>query len=207
MVLGTIPWSLPSTYAMATWKNAIFAIMCLLGLVQLKEILILGKTDWASLYSKSVLISSGSQETQGEVRIPLYEGYVGAEIENYLIDNLDALGFDSLDDPSGCKIWTSRNETPHYDDLHTYAAELEKYSRILKEHPGVPKDLRVMFKENPGQKDKICDSLELHQDGMLGLFPSRQLSYTRAGWVEPLTPPMRHHSLCYSGDLYSTDYM
>jgi hypothetical protein len=40
---------------------------------------------------------------------------------------------------------------------------------------------------------KSCENLELHQDGLSGLFPSRQISCTQnSGYVEPLLPPLRH---------------
>ena len=43
---------------------------------------------------------------------------------------------------------------------------------------------------------QICDSLRLHPDGINGIFPSKQLSLTSSGYVEPILPPMRSHKIC-----------
>jgi hypothetical protein len=38
--------------------------------------------------------------------------------------------------------------------------------------------------------------LRLHPDGLQALFPSKQLSLTKSGYVEPLLPPLRSPHFC-----------
>ena len=54
----------------------------------------------------------------------------------------------------------------------------------------------------------VCASLKLHPDGLIGLFLSKQLSLTKSGYIEPLTPPMRSHTFCSNKqNLMSLDYL
>lgn len=80
--------------------------------------------------------------------------------------------------------------------MHSFYKELQAYSQLVVNFPGVKNDLRVLLAQNPEKSSEICQQLELHQDGLAVLFPSQQLSATKAGYVEPLLPPMRHPQLC-----------
>ena len=55
----------------------------------------------------------------------------------------------------------------------------------------------------------VCSSARVHPDGLPGLFPSNQLSLTKSGYVEPITPPMRSYSgMCGGGGgVMNLDYL
>jgi hypothetical protein len=61
------------------------------------------------------------------------------------------------------------------------------------------------IKENIQNQNDVCKQLRLHPDGLQGLFRSNQLSYSKSGYIEPLTPPMRSHQFCLDEKPY--DYV
>ena len=87
---------------------------------------------------------------------------------------------------SGCSVW-GKNLTIQ-GDLTTYIDELDAYNKALEEFEGIG-DLRL-------QGLAACNKVDL----LKAHFPSRQLSLTSAGYVEPLLPPLRHPKCCTTQD-------
>lgn len=117
--------------------------------------------------------------------------YVPAPIEAYVINNAVKLGYDTKDGTtsSGCTIWLDEGVTNA--DIHKkllqWRDELHVYNKLVDQFQPI-NDIRETLK---------CETLELHNDGLSGIFPSGQLSRTIShGCVEPLLPPMRHPSFC-----------
>jgi len=131
--------------------------------------------------------------------------------------------------PDGCNLWRNASHTKanvrpkdakelpasFYDlhlneTLHRYrTVELPKYNQLLREFvvnndqptnkEGGRFDVRTRIREDGDYS--VCDSLELHPDGLEGLFPSGALSKVEgnagAGYVEPMLPPFRHPDFCF----------
>ena len=129
--------------------------------------------------------------------------YQAASAEKYVMEHLQELGYESEEDPTGCNIWKDSKTTPHYDELQTFIKELEHYSKLVASFSAAPKDLRVEIKKNPAAQESICNNLQLHPEGIPGLFPSKQISLTQAGYVEPILPPMRHPMVCFDQRKYN----
>eukprot|EP00568_Trieres_chinensis_P011650 CAMPEP_0183316588 /NCGR_PEP_ID=MMETSP0160_2-20130417/55426_1 /TAXON_ID=2839 ORGANISM="Odontella Sinensis, Strain Grunow 1884" /NCGR_SAMPLE_ID=MMETSP0160_2 /ASSEMBLY_ACC=CAM_ASM_000250 /LENGTH=354 /DNA_ID=CAMNT_0025482429 /DNA_START=147 /DNA_END=1208 /DNA_ORIENTATION=+ len=128
--------------------------------------------------------------------------------EQYIMNNLDKLGFGRDDNPRTCGVWTDPDfTTPEVlDSLNKYAKDLENYTQIMESFDPVP-NLMDKIRHNKG--DDVCNSLRLHPDGIAGLFPSEQLSFTSSGYAEPLLPPMRHHAMCKNrrANIMRLDYL
>ncbi|GAX13434.1 hypothetical protein FisN_34Lh036 [Fistulifera solaris] len=140
-----------------------------------------------------------------------YSDYVPAIVEKYVLNHVAELFYNTPttesgtwwwnrpSNPSGCAIWKDPTSTPYYEELQQFLHELRDYSQRIADFPPVP-DLRLQMQTVP--QEQVCASLELHPDGLPAIFPSQQLSYTRAGYVEPLLTPMRHPSFCFDHDTY-----
>ena len=135
--------------------------------------------------------------------------YVASKIERFYLENGRNLGLDS--DPetsSGCTEWKNPN-SPIAAELQAYQDGIEAYKVALAsflEKPRI-KDLR---KEIEAKGDySVCDSLELHPDGLNGLFPLNVLTQTASGLLEPLFPPMRSPRICwdFGRALMSMEYL
>jgi len=134
--------------------------------------------------------------------------YVPAPVEDYIVQNARALGYatSGASNAKGCPLWTDRTASPIYNDLHTFQKELSEYNRLLQNFTSIP-DLRLSM--DGGNDDNhhhtICNTVELHPDGLGGIFKSGQLSLSSAGYVEPLFPPMRHPGFCFERQKYLMD--
>ena len=112
------------------------------------------------------------------------------------MENMVNLGYDVTEtNPMTCNVWTDPLATS--DEVHkkliAHSHDLELYTKAVQNFKSVP-DLLQGLKGN----SDICRSLALHPDGIQGIFPSNQLSYSTSGYIEPLLPPMRHHKMCLS---------
>lgn len=136
-------------------------------------------------------------------------GYVPSPVEKYLLDNAAALGYDTKgkDNAKGCTIWKEEGSTPFYDKLQQYQQELTEYKKRVTEFQPKYPDLRLAF--DTEDQEKVCKSVELHPDGLPGIFHSGLLSFTSSGYVEPLTTPMRDPAYCFKGykKIFSLDYL
>ena len=99
----------------------------------------------------------------------------------------------------GCPIWREENASPKFRYLQNYVSELQDYMEAVDTFPNVSVDIRTqLLHHGPAARDKICSRVEVHPDGLLGIFSSGELSYSPvAGYLEPLLPPLRHPLLCY----------
>lgn len=140
--------------------------------------------------------------------------YIPARVEAYIMENLVAMGWDvgtRGSEPEGCKIWTAANATTqaNYDDLHAYYKDLQGHTKAIEEFNGSVPDVMDSIRETGGDTS-ICKTLRPHPDGIAALFPSKQLSLTKSGYVEPLLTPMRHPAFCVESpgrNLMRIDYL
>ncbi|KAL7564197.1 hypothetical protein ACA910_021624 [Epithemia clementina (nom. ined.)] len=126
--------------------------------------------------------------------------YQPSEVEFFFLNYSQQLG-DHLQSPlaDGCSLWTNQTVAgKHYGALQQFHLELKKYSTLLASFNHTIRDLRHYMGEHDN-KD-ICNTLELHPDGLAGLFPSGVLSSLPggAGYLEPLLPPLRHPDFCFA---------
>ena len=147
--------------------------------------------------------------------------YVPASIEKYVTDNLESLGYDRDETnpplPKGCAIWNAPEASTqeNFDNMVAYLADIGEYSKAIEGFTtNVPDLMDVMRERKMGNLDHdisdICKGLRPHPHGINALFPSKQLSLSKAGFVEPLTTPMRHPSFCESpvhSNLFRIDYL
>lgn len=145
-------------------------------------------------------------------RTYFYQGYEPASAERDIIIFADDLGFNKPDNPRTCRIWTDPNATTHeiHKSLSVYSKELDQYNELIKNFEPVTSIMEKLRKDSCVQQStqQLCDSLRLHSDGMLGMFPSKQLSFTSSGYVEPLLPPFRSHKFCqHRKHLMSLEYI
>ena len=73
--------------------------------------------------------------------------------------------------------------------LQEHIRELEVYELALQQ-------FSLMEKKDVRRGNLSCSSLRVHPDGLEGIFLSKTLSMTPAGYIEPLLPPMRHPKFC-----------
>ena len=135
--------------------------------------------------------------------------YIPAPVEQYFMDNMVTLGYDKEADPMTCTVWTDPKTTNPsvYNMLQSYASDLVQYTRAVANFEKIPNILKTI-KENSQNQNDVCKKLRLHPDGLQGLFPSNQLSYSKLGYIEPLTPPMRSHQFCLDEEyLLTIDYL
>ena len=123
--------------------------------------------------------------------------YIPSTIEKYIVDHSVELGYDTSGDEfsEGCLIWNDQSATTPeiYKGLQSYARDLEVYNTLIRQAEPIP-NLLDSIKKNGNHK--ICASARPHPNGIEALFSSKQLSLSKSGYVEPITPPMRHHSIC-----------
>jgi len=134
-----------------------------------------------------------------DLTVKKYQEYIPSIVENYLMENLDNLGYNTnTSNPSGCKIWQDQTATTPaiHSLLASYSADLKNYTGIIKKFKQIPDLLKIIQKTN---SHDICHTARPHPHGIKALFPSNQLSLSDSGYVEPLTTPMRHHDFCTHG--------
>jgi len=136
--------------------------------------------------------------------------YVPASSEKYIVDHAIELGYASVKNPTGCNIWRNPNATNAevHKSLSSFATELDQYNTVIREFEPIPDLLKSIIEGKKSQND-ICASARPDIHGLKAMFPSRQLSLTDSGYVEPLTPPMRTHKICFEGrgKLMSLEYL
>lgn len=155
--------------------------------------------------------------------------YVPASTEEYLMTNIDTLfplqnkdGSDSLFGGEGCAMYENPNLTTqeNYDNLHSFRKDLEVYKEAIDNFDSsTTKDLlkKIRYNKNNDDNDQdkqkdlreICKVTRPHPDGIQALFQSKQLSLTKAGYVEPLLTPQRNPKFCdaLSKPTFDIDYI
>jgi len=146
----------------------------------------------AALEQTKMVGDINQKETQYE---PVKE-YVPSYSEDFVFSHAEEFGYKNQGYRVGCKPWLSKKK---YPDLHKklkeYASDLENYTKAVQNFQAVVPDLRKTISETGNHE--ICKTLRLHPEGMQGIFPSNQLSLSRAGYVEPMLPPFRSHKICF----------
>jgi hypothetical protein len=134
-------------------------------------------------------------------RNPNLNGYAPADIEKWVMENSTFLGYGERQGFGGdaCKMWNDKSQQNSlYPYLQSFVKELEEYNKLLQEFNYTKaRDVRKLLNENKDQQESICRELELHPDGLTGIFKSNSLSLTPAGYVEPILPPLRHPRICW----------
>jgi hypothetical protein len=140
----------------------------------------------------------GFASTKRVSKSTLYKPYQPSVLEEYFLNHVDELGLNETQDPRAlCPIWTNITGSEIYFDLQAYTSELEEYQRLVSAFTPVSDVRRSFARETPEQ---VCKQLELHPDGLKGIFRGGHLSDTPlAGLVEPLLPPLRHPKFCFDG--------
>lgn len=122
--------------------------------------------------------------------------YLPSYSESFVLDHAQELGYKNDDWVSGCEMWNSNKTYPKlHQRLNEYALELQDYQQAIQNFSPAPNIRKTI--QSTGNYD-ICNTLKLHPEGIQGLFPSGQLSRSRAGFVEPMLPPFRSHKICPS---------
>lgn len=142
-------------------------------------------------------------------------GYKPSSTEQYIIENSKQFGFDLVYNrsrdmatvPPSCRIWADGSSLlPSNASLTTYFAALDDYNHKISTFTPID-DLRDRLAKD-GNYD-ICESVDLHKDGVAGIFSNGLLSFGGSfGSIEPLLPPMRHPKFCFNRTyLMELDYL
>jgi hypothetical protein len=128
--------------------------------------------------------------------------YTPASTERYILEHATDLCYDQPKPKLAktCTIWNDESATNPkiHQDLHAFRTELVDYDKRVRDFEPVD-DIRLRMEHE--DIDAICQSLELHEDGLPGIFLSGQLSLTQtSGYMEPLLPPLRHPDFCFTTD-------
>ena len=182
----------------------------------------------ASTPEVTILTRSSLSDKLANVSLPLLSNnsnklYKPSEVENYVYNHVSELKLDTYDPrrnygdpksrrPRGCQIYLNPNATTPdvYQKLQQFRNELKTYNQLIDdfELPDGITDLRHHLEED------ICSKLELHTDGLTGIFQSGVLSNLESGaigniksgigegYLEPLLPPMRDPEYCYGTNPY-----
>jgi len=123
--------------------------------------------------------------------------YTPGSAEKMIMENLDTLGFNKVNNPRTCFVYDPNATYPTLQaSLTSYREELEAHTKAIQSFETIPNLMHNIKHSSAGTEHDICNSLRPHPDGILGLFPSKQLSLSSSGYVEPILPPMRHPGLC-----------
>mmetsp|Transcript_11238 Transcript_11238/g.17012 ORF Transcript_11238/g.17012 Transcript_11238/m.17012 type:complete len:411 (+) Transcript_11238:204-1436(+) len=175
------------------------------------------------LEKTEVVAGSGDTQTSRHVRESNHgkerkeHVYVPASTEHYIMNNFEKLGFHFADytKAAGCPIWLDPeiSTQENYDNLQAFAEDIDTYSKLLEDFNETVPNLVETVRSGGGSLDQkeLCKAARPHPDGIQALFPSKQLSLTPAGYVEPLLTPMRHPEFCTKGvnlhNLLRMDYL
>lgn len=155
--------------------------------------------DEAMLRSPQRSLSSEVPEIQDQISLAKHRKsglyYLPSRLESHFMENSITLGFDQVNPmPKGCQEWQDTS-SPVNNQLQQFREELRDYRNRLNTFKSSVTDLRAFLEDDP----RICESLELHQQGLPGIFPSGSLSRTTDGsYIEPIAPPFRDASICFS---------
>ena len=157
-------------------------------------------------------LTLGTVQSQAKHEKKQQKGYTPANVEKYIMDNAETLGFDK-ETAKGCDIWNSPDASTkeNYNQLQAYSKDIQSYYKAINQRTTpIPDLMETIRKHGQDNWDETCKSLRPHPDGIQALFPSKQLSSMGdLGYMEPLLTPMRHHQFCserYAG-LFNMEYM
>lgn len=159
-------------------------------------------------------LTLGTVQSQAKHEKKQQKGYTPANVEKYIMDNAETLGFDK-ETAKGCDIWNSPDASTkeNYNQLQAYSKDIQSYYKAINQRTTpIPDLMETIRKHGQDNWDETCKSLRPHPDGIQALFPSKQLSSMGdLGYMEPLLTPMRHHQFCSEGEevagLFNMEYM
>jgi hypothetical protein len=135
--------------------------------------------------------------------------YIPSSSEDYAMKHAEELGYNAnsreeMTIPS-CKILTDPT-IPVYNSLQWYRDDLAVYASRVQGFERSHQDLRIALRQNPEDREAICSTVDL---GLEKIFAqSQQLSHGSFGYAEPLIPPLRHPSFCFTrGYLINLSYL
>ena len=136
--------------------------------------------------------------------------YEPCSIEQYFMDHMEAHGWNATThSPMVCDVWKTPNATTPeiFAQLQAYKRDIEAHTEATKKFKGIP-NLMKTIQKNALSRQEICKTVKMHENGLLGLFPSQQLSLSTSGYIDPLLPPMRDIYFCEDKQkLMSMDYL
>jgi len=158
---------------------------------------------FSSTTTKTTLVSAADpSHPAARPSIP----YAPSKVEQYVFEHAIRHGYHHTaehDLPPLCPLWTDANYTHPpgilYDALNQYRVELADYAHRLstfqQQEPPI-EDLRIALRQGLDHAT-VCRRVELHEDGLAGIFSSSQLlSHGPFGAIEPLVQPLRHPEYC-----------
>lgn len=128
--------------------------------------------------------------------------YKPASTEEYIMTHMQELGYHPKNMwGAGCKIWESPevSNQENFDSLHAFKEDLKTYKKVVEAfNKTATGDILHKIRHGNGEESQseICKAARPHPDGIQALFPSKQLSFTKNGFVEPLLTPMRNPRFC-----------
>jgi hypothetical protein len=135
--------------------------------------------------------------------------YNASSVEQYIMNNLVKLGYDKANDPKTCDMWTDPKVTTAevHKKIKAYKDDIEAHTEAIRKFEPIP-DLMKSIRAGE-DIDEVCKKTRPHPDGLRALFASNELSLSNSGYIEPLLPPLRHHSMCTNQetDLMTLDYL
>ena len=176
----------------------IASFLCLLKMVCQEKIYL--ESALSSALSSSDLKDDTETKDQASYKSS-YKEYIPASTEDYIMTNMVELGFDKEMWAVGCKIFESPANTTetNYNNLHAFRKDLDIYNQVIEDFDGGNATKNLLKTIRSGEYDdlsQVCKQLRPHPDGIQALFPSQQVSFTQAGYVEPLLTPMRNPKFC-----------
>lgn len=132
-----------------------------------------------------------------------YIEYIPGMGEEAMMHLIDELGFNELNNPNTCSFYENSSF-----QLEEYLKDLDNYNVVFNNFSSISNLMTNIKHSRARDLPGICKTTRLHPEGMMGLFPSNQLSLTSSGYVEPLLPPLRHPKFCKNKSfLMSMDYL
>lgn len=141
--------------------------------------------------------------------------YKAAETENFIMKNLDILGFNETNPhkSKGCSLFKEKSIISE-KVVSTFTNFVRDLTTNFTFHQSRFEPVQNVMKkiQNAAEEEipNICKSLKLKQDASItNFFPNSKLSYSSSmGYMEPLLPPMRHPKYCERGKyLLNLDYL
>ena len=186
----------------------IFALMWMLLFVFQLHVYVLYHQSYDGARDEIIMRLKSKTSTRTVDPSPRVE-YRASSVEQYVMNNLVKLGYDKDDDPIVCNMWTDPKVTTaeHHKKINKFVDDIKAHTKAIKKFKPIPDLMKsIRAGEDIGE---VCKKTRLHPFGLRALFPSNELSLSNSGYVEPLLPPLRHHSLCTDErtDRISLDYL
>lgn len=130
---------------------------------------------------------------QAPYQYKLNSFYSYSRIERYTIEHAVQLKYSRLGAGSaaarGCTLLKPSSRTIYGGFVERFLPEMDLYNALLNQHPGSPvPDIRH-HSTNATRHEEICQSLQVHPQGLGAVFASGSLARSPQGLLEPIYPP------------------